>query len=95
MNVTANFFLLRWVGNLHETDQQRLMDWSTRIATWLNSGLRQAYVFTHQVVAPEAAKSATLFEELLHERYPAPLSVRSPKPLVDDGPSNIQIELFG
>lgn len=95
MNVTADFFLLRWVGNLHETDQQRLEEWSTRIATWLHSGLAQAYVFTHQVIAPEAAKSATKFENLLRKSYPSPLEGRSPGPLVDESPSGGQFELFG
>jgi len=95
MNVTADFVLLRWVGNLHDTDQMRLEEWSARVASWLEGGLTQAYVFTHQVIAPRAAKSAAIFENLLRERYPAPLEGRSPTLLMGDNFSNGQIELFG
>jgi len=95
MNVSADFFLLRWVGNLHQTDHQRLDDWSARIASWLSMGLKQAYVFTHQVIAPEAARTGAQFENLLRGYYTAPLLARSPELITDQGPQSNQIELFG
>jgi len=95
MNLTADFFLLRWVGNLHETDQQRIEEWVSRVAAWFTEGMRQAYVFTHQVVAPKAAQTATRFEEQLRARYSPPLEGRSPKPIKEEGPTSGQIELFG
>ncbi|MFK8054671.1 MAG: DUF72 domain-containing protein [Saprospiraceae bacterium] len=95
MNITTDFFLLRWVGSLHSTDQERLAEWSAKLASWISGGLTQAYVFTHQVVAPEAAKAASSFEDMLRAHYPAPLNVRSPEIRTNQGPQNEQIELFG
>ncbi len=92
MNLTADFFLLRWVGNLHLTDKARLDEWSKRIATWMSSGLREVFAFTHQPVAPEAAKSAIIFEKLLKKHYPASLEIRSPTLIETPGQ---QTELFG
>lgn len=94
MNITADFFLLRWVGNLHESDNVRLEEWSSRLASWLKMGLQQAYVFTHQVMAPEAARTAANFEVLLRNHYPSSFKGRSPKMIVDKAHPSNQIKLF-
>jgi len=95
MNITTDFFLLRWVGNNHTTDQARLEDWSTRISNWLLKGLEDVYVFTHQPLAPASAKTATVFEKLLKLHHTTPLKVRAPKALEKPQDSGIQSELFG
>lgn len=59
MRLTAGKTLIRFVGNgLHKTDYQRINDWSARIKTWMNAGLREVYFFTHEpdnLLAPELA----------------------------------------
>lgn len=95
MNVTASFFLLRWVGNVHPTDQPRLEAWSKRLTSWITSGLQEAYVFTHQPQAPASAKSATDFERFSRLHYPTPIETRSPTLIESPSNSDMQTKLFG
>ena len=95
MNLTTSFFLLRWVGNTHPTDQARLEEWSQRISVWLKSGLKEAFIFSHQPIAPESAKSAAIFEKVLRQHFSAPLAVRSPTLIDKPNASALQTKLFG
>lgn len=59
MRLTSGQVLVRFVGNgLHETDFSRIREWAVRLKNWLDSGLREAYFFTHEpdnLLAPELA----------------------------------------
>ena len=59
MRLTTDTVLIRFVGNnLHPTDFERIDQWVKRINTWLQSGVTQVYVFTHEpgnLLGPELA----------------------------------------
>lgn len=75
MYVTAPRTMIRFVGNgLHETDFQRLIDWTTRLRQWR---LPETYFFPHQpdnLLAPDA--TAWLYEQLQQQDWSA---TRGPK----------------
>ncbi len=58
--LTTPNLTLRFVGNeLHPTDYSRIDEWCDRIITWLEMGLRNAYIFVHcgeNKFAPELTK---------------------------------------
>ncbi len=50
--------VIRWVGNEHPTDYQRIDEWVKRIKSWLEMGLEELWLFVHineNVIAPEMA----------------------------------------
>ena len=96
MAVTASFVIIRWVGTLHESDEDRLEDWAVRLKSWFELGLEEAYMFTHQPEELPSAISAVKFKELMLQNA-AGLSIytRAPKLLQGgDGQELIQAELF-
>jgi uncharacterized protein YecE (DUF72 family) len=58
--LTTPNLMLRFVGNeLHPTDYTRINAWCERIKTWLNLGLKSAFIFVHcgdNEFAPELTK---------------------------------------
>lgn len=58
--LTTPNLTLRFVGNeLHPTDYTRINAWCERIKTWLDAGLKSAYIFVHcgdNEFAPELTK---------------------------------------
>ncbi|GAB4340175.1 MAG: DUF72 domain-containing protein [Flammeovirgaceae bacterium] len=57
--LTANFVLIRFVGNaLHPTDYQRIDEWAVQIENWLGRGIEKIFFFLHQpqeALCPEIA----------------------------------------
>lgn len=50
--------VIRWVGNEHPSDYQRIDEWVQRIKTWLEAGLEELWLFVHiceNTIAPEMA----------------------------------------
>jgi uncharacterized protein YecE (DUF72 family) len=50
--------VIRWVGNEHPTDYQRIDEWVKKIKSWLEMGLEELWLFIHineNVIAPEMA----------------------------------------
>ena len=64
MSMTTDFAMLRWVGNVHTTDEPRMRAWLERLRAWYAGGLRTAYVFVHQPEEAPGATSAARFGEL-------------------------------
>jgi uncharacterized protein YecE (DUF72 family) len=78
MRLTTPQVLIRFVGNgLHPTDYTRIDEWAGRLKAWTDSGLREAYFFTHEpdnLLAPELAEyCATVFKQQMPE-----VSLRGP-----------------
>lgn len=49
MRLTNPILILRFVGNgLHPTDYTRADAWARRLKSWMDQGLRDAYLFIHQ-----------------------------------------------
>jgi uncharacterized protein YecE (DUF72 family) len=49
---------IRWVGNEHPSDYQRIDEWVQKIKCWLQDGLQELYLFVHiceNTIAPEMA----------------------------------------
>lgn len=47
--LTNPILILRFVGNgLHPTDYTRAVAWAKRLKSWIDQGLREAYLFIHQ-----------------------------------------------
>jgi len=71
MRLTTPRAFVRFVGNdLHDSDYRRVDDWVTRLGTWFEQGLKEAYFFIHQ---PNEAHTLTLAEYLdraVQERLP-------------------------
>ena len=80
MRLTTGTVLVRFVGNaLHPTDFSRIEDWSKRLRSWFENGLKNAYFFTHEpdnILSPELAS-------FLHEKMEGTdnLEVRGPTAL--------------
>ncbi|MFT4539993.1 MAG: hypothetical protein ACI841_000036 [Planctomycetota bacterium] len=69
MRLTSQDMMLRFVGNsLHPTDLTRLDAWVERIVSWLDAGLRTAYVFFHQKQGPQAVELARHFAMQFEKR---------------------------
>ncbi|OJJ14967.1 hypothetical protein BKI52_41170 [marine bacterium AO1-C] len=79
MRLTTPDLVLRFVGNnLHPTDYQRADDWIDRIQSWLDQGLRSAYIFIHQPDENEATPELALyFVRQLNEK--CGLNLQEPK----------------
>lgn len=94
MNITAPFAVIRWVGNVHPSDDLRLDSWAKRLGKWFDGGLPEAYVFTHQPEElPSAMAAAQLRQYLLARSSPHALQVRAPTLLADPKPA-AQGDLF-
>lgn len=49
---------IRWVGNEHPTDYQRIDEWVQKLKQWFQHGLEELYLFVHvneNILAPELA----------------------------------------
>ncbi len=59
-SLTNAVLTLRFVGNeLHPTDYSRAEEWTSKIAEWVDKGLKKAFIFIHcgdNTFAPELAK---------------------------------------
>jgi uncharacterized protein YecE (DUF72 family) len=55
-SLTVSKAVIRWVGNEHPTDYQRVDEWVQRLKSWLEMGLEELWLFVHineNVTAPE------------------------------------------
>jgi len=57
MHITIPKTFIRFVGNsLHKTDFTRIDEWTKRLKTWIDNGLKEAYFFMHmhdEATSPE------------------------------------------
>ena len=57
MHITIPKTFIRFVGNsLHKTDFTRIDEWTERLKTWVDNGLKEAYFFMHmhdEATSPE------------------------------------------
>ncbi len=79
LRLTNERVLIRFVGNgLHPTDYTRIDAWAERLANWLEAGLHEVYIFTHEpdnLLAPELSAYCA---EALSARMPG-VSTRGPR----------------
>lgn len=72
--------LIRFVGNgLHPSDYTRVEEWAGRLQHWFDSGLHEAYFFTHEpdnLLGPELTE---ICFETFSKRMPS-VEMRGPKP---------------
>lgn len=50
---------IRWIGNDHPSDYQRIDEWVQRIKTWMENGLQELWLFVHvneNILSPEFSK---------------------------------------
>ena len=50
---------IRWIGNEHPSDYQRIDEWVQRIKTWIENGLQELWLFVHvneNILSPEFSK---------------------------------------
>ena len=50
---------IRWIGNEHPSDYQRIDEWIQRIKTWIENGLQELWLFVHvneNILSPEFSK---------------------------------------
>ena len=87
MNVTAPFAVVRWVGNVDESDTARLAAWARRISSWSRSGVEACYVFTHQPEELPSARAASAFAAMLQEEADDGLSLQVRAPRLQGVPS--------
>lgn len=67
LRLTAPFVALRFVGNVHPTDNPRLEQWAEIFAEWLARGIEKAYFWSHQPDNTEAPQTADQFLSLLQK----------------------------
>lgn len=67
MRLTTPAAFIRYVGaNDPESDRKRLDDWTLRLKTWVDQGLRDIFFFVHQNVEMESPLLAAYFIEKLN-----------------------------
>lgn len=79
---------IRWIGNDHPSDYQRIDEWVQRIKTWMENGLQELWLFVHvneNILSPEFSK---YWIEQLNEH--CGLDIKAPKFL----PKVEQMNLF-
>lgn len=79
---------IRWIGNDHSSDYQRIDEWVQRIKTWIENGLQELWLFVHvneNILSPEFSK---YWIEQLNEH--CELDIQAPKFL----PKVEQMSLF-
>ena len=59
---------IRWVGNEHPTDYQRIDQWIDRLQTWFDAGLKRLYLFVHALDNDTAPELATYWIRQLNQR---------------------------
>ncbi|MFV0387262.1 MAG: DUF72 domain-containing protein, partial [Pyrinomonadaceae bacterium] len=75
MRLTTPRAFVRFVGNNHQTDFERLDAWVERIATWKQMGLDELAFFVHQNFEKKPALLATYFIEKLNKKIGATLNI--------------------
>ncbi len=89
--LTTDTAMIRFVGNaLHQTDFERIDEWTSRLKYWFENGLKTVYFFPHEpdnILAPEMAEYVV---EKIKSTFES--TVRGPK-LIDDTIGK-QISLF-
>lgn len=68
---------IRWIGNEHPSDYQRIDEWVQRIKSWMENGLQELWLFVHvneNILSPEFSK---YWIEQLNEH--CGLEIKAPK----------------
>ena len=65
MAVNSEKVFIRWVGNgLHDTDYSRLIEWKSRLVSWIEKGVQEVYFMLHQPDNEKTPEIAAYFDEL-------------------------------
>ena len=88
MQITAPFAVVRWVGNVDETDHARLLAWAQRCVRWTREGLGEVYVFTHQPEELPSARSAAEFARAIRAAAPEGFQIQTRAPRFEGVPSD-------
>lgn len=76
MRMTTPTAFIRYVGsNNPEIDRKRLDEWTVRLATWVQLGLRDIYFFIHQNIEEESPLLAAHFIKKLNQNLGTTLKV--------------------
>lgn len=90
MRLTNSRAFIRYVGANHKSDYPRLDDWTSRLKTWKNQGLKHVNFFVHQNIELESPLlSAYLIEKMnkeLKSDLHIPLTLTDTKPAAKSAP---------
>lgn len=66
MRMTSSKLILRFGGyDLHKTDHERWTEWSQRLKSWFEKGLKEVYVLMHQSDSIMTPESCLEFNDLI------------------------------
>jgi len=68
---------IRWIGNEHPSDYQRIDEWVQRIKVWLELGLQELWLFIHTNENINSPEMATYWIQQLNDQ--CALKIESPK----------------
>lgn len=86
MRLTSNFFIMRFGGyELHQSDLDRMRQWTSRFKRWTDEGLKEIYIFMHQPDSLLTPDTNALFAQMIN----ATCNVNLPIPQRVDGQSSL------
>jgi uncharacterized protein YecE (DUF72 family) len=68
---------IRWIGNEHPSDYQRIDEWIQRIKGWLEEGLQELWLFVHINENINSPEMATYWIQQLNDH--CELKIKAPK----------------
>ncbi len=68
---------IRWIGNEHPSDYQRIDEWVQRIKGWLEEGLQELWLFVHINENINSPEMATYWIQQLNEH--CELNIKAPR----------------
>lgn len=68
---------IRWIGNEHSSDCQRIDEWVQRIKGWLEEGLQELWLFVHIKENINSPEMATYWIQQLNDQ--CELKIEAPK----------------
>ncbi len=87
-SLSASKTVIRWIGNDHPSDYQRIDEWTQRLKHWLEQGLEELWLFVHTIENTKAPEVATYWIQQLN--FHCNLKIIKPKLL----PKAEQMSLF-
>lgn len=82
MRLTNDEAFIRYVGANHESDYDRLEDWTKRLVEWKNQGINNIHFFVHQNIELESPLLSKYFINRINNHLDVNLSL--PNHLSDD-----------
>ncbi len=75
MRLTNNEAFIRYVGANHQSDYDRLDEWTDRIKTWTEQGLRNVHFFVHQNMEKASPLLSAHFIKKLNDKLGISLKI--------------------